>query len=468
MKARIPLSRLVGLGAILPVLATAALLLDIPASTGAARSARMAALVGLLMASAAAYFGAVRLILRHTWPPGTVWIVLGVAFSLRALLLTEPPILSSDIYRYAWDGRVQAAGINPYRYIPADPALASLRDAVIYPRINRADYARTIYPPFAQMVFAVVGWTRDSVMGMRLAMLGFEALGIACLLQLLPLAGLPRERVLIYAWNPLALWSFANDGHVGAVAIGMLGLALLLRARHKDGWAGVALAGAALVQFFPLVLAPAFLRGGRFWRPALAGLALLVGSYALYSGAGWHVLGFLPSYEKEEGLISGNGIWLLAGLAKLTRLPPDATLIYAAVAIAVFLALAVAILRQAVPTNDAKALCRDTALLAAAAMVAVSPHYHWYFAWLAVPAVVAPSRALIWLATMPLLLIDEPVPGDRFFWPSLVYGPAMLLLLADLRSRLVMKLRRHAGMGVAHVRYNCPEGPAPILRRNRR
>lgn len=445
MTARAPLPLLAGLGASLLVLATAALLLDIPGSTGTARSVRLAVLVALLVVSAVAYFGAVRLILRHAWPRGAVWIVLGVAVALRALLLTTPPVLSTDIYRYVWDGRVQAAGINPYRYVPADAALASLRDAVIYPKVNRRDYARTIYPPFAQMVFAAVGRTGDSVMGMRLAMLAFEALGIACLLRLLPLAGLPPERILIYAWNPLPLWSFASDGHAGAIAIGLLGLALLLRARHKDGWAGAALASAVLVQFFPLVLGPAFLRGGRFWRPALAGLAVIVGCYALYSGAGWHVLGFLPSYGKEEGLTSGKGLWLLAGLATLARLPADAALIYAAAVAAAFLALAVAILRQPAPTNDARALCRDTALLAAAAMVATSPHYHWYFAWLALPAVVAPTRALLWLATMPLVLIEEPVPGDRFFWPSLVYLPAALLLVADLRPRLLMKLRRRAG-----------------------
>jgi alpha-1,6-mannosyltransferase len=447
MKGRPLLCLLVGLGGALLGLAACGLLLDIPATTGVARISRMNELAGLLVVSAAVYFAAVRLILRHAWPRGTVWIVLGVAVSLRVLLLTAPPILSTDIYRYVWDGRVQAAGINPYRYIPADPALASLRDAVIYPQINRAGYARTIYPPFAQMVFAAVGRIWDSVMGMRLAMLAFEALGIVCLLRLLPLAGLPRERILIYAWNPLALWSFANDGHVDAIAIGLLGMALLLRARHKDGWAGAMLAGAALVKFFPLLVAPAFLRGGRFWRPAVAGLALIVGCYALYSDVGWHVLGFLPSYGKEEGLDSGTGLWLLAGLDTLVRLPPDAILTYGAGVAVAFLALVVAILRQPAPTNDARALCRDTALLSAAAMVATSPHYHWYFAWLALPAVVAPSRALLWLATMPFLLFDEPIPGDRFFWPSLVYVPATLLLLADLRPRLTIKLRRRAGLG---------------------
>ena len=83
-------------------------------------------------------------------------MILGAALVARAMLLPVGPV-STDIYRYVWDGRVQAAGINPYRYIPADPALAHLRDAEIYPKINRADYARTIYPPAAQIVFAAVG-----------------------------------------------------------------------------------------------------------------------------------------------------------------------------------------------------------------------------------------------------------------------------------------------------------------------
>jgi hypothetical protein len=438
---------LVWLGTALLILTLFGLLLDVPAAEGDGRAFRVTILLGLLVLAAMVYFAAVRLILRYAWPRGTVWIVVGVAVALRLLLLTAPPILSSDIYRYVWDGRVQAAGINPYRYVPADPALASLRDPVVYPRINRADYARTIYPPVAEVVFAAAGRISDNVTGMRLAMLGFEGIGIICLLRLLHLAGLPGERILIYAWNPLALWSFANDGHVDAIAVGLLGLALLLRARHKDGWAGAALAGAVLAKFFPLVVAPAFLRGGHFWRPALAGLLVIGCGYALYSSAGMHVLGFLPSYGQEEGFVNGTGFWALAGLATLIALPPSAVLIYAAFVAMAFLALVVAILWQPAPANDARALCRDTGLLAAAAMAATSPHYHWYFAWLALPAVVAPSRALLWLATAPLLLIEEPVPGDRFFWPSLVYVPAILLLLADFRPWLAIRLRRGAENG---------------------
>jgi alpha-1,6-mannosyltransferase len=157
MRAGSQLSWLVWFGAVLVALTAFGLLLDIPASAGTNHSLRVKVLVGLLGLSTAVYFGAVRLVLRYTWPRGTFWLALGVARALRVVLLTAPPILSSDIYRYVWHGRVQAAAINPYRYIPADPALAGLRDATVYPRINRADYARTIYPPVAQMVFAVVG-----------------------------------------------------------------------------------------------------------------------------------------------------------------------------------------------------------------------------------------------------------------------------------------------------------------------
>lgn len=356
------------------------LLLDLPATTGDERVFRVRVLLGLLVFAAAVYFAAVRLILRYMWPRSMMRIVLGVAIVLRVLLLTAPPVLSADIYRYVWDGRVQAAGINPYRYVPADPALAALRDPTVDPRINRADYARTIYPPLAEAVFAAVAQVSDSVMAMHLTMLAFETGGIICLLRLLPLAGMPGERILIYVWNPLALWSFANDGHVDAIAVGLPGLALLLRVRPNDGWAGAALAGAVLAKFFPLVVAPAFLRGGHFWRPFLAGVALIGGGYTLYSGVGLHVLGFLPSYGHEEGLVNGTGLWALAGLAKLAVLPPNAPLIYATIVATALLALSVGILWQRRPANDALTLCRDTGMLAAAAMAVTSPHYHWYFA----------------------------------------------------------------------------------------
>jgi hypothetical protein len=55
----------------------------------------------------------------------------------------------------------------------------------------------------------------------------------------------------------------------------------------------------------------------------------------------------------------------------------------------------------------------------------------------------------VWLATAPLLLIEEPVPGDRFWWPSLIYIPATLLLAAEFLRRRDIERRHAAGNGEA-------------------
>src|SRR5438552_891053 len=94
-------------------------------------------------------------------------IVLGFALAMRLLLVREEPFLSTDLYRYIWDGRVQAAGINPYTYVPANSVLAALRDAAIYPHINRADYAVTAYPPLAEMFFFIVTRIGETLTVMR-------------------------------------------------------------------------------------------------------------------------------------------------------------------------------------------------------------------------------------------------------------------------------------------------------------
>ncbi|AUA10595.1 hypothetical protein CFP59_02694 [Streptomyces malaysiensis subsp. malaysiensis] len=62
-----------------------------------------------------------------------VFVLVGGA-AVAATGLLAPPRTSTDAYRYAWDGRVQAAGISPYDYAPEDPALASLRDRWLFPK----------------------------------------------------------------------------------------------------------------------------------------------------------------------------------------------------------------------------------------------------------------------------------------------------------------------------------------------
>lgn len=395
------------------------------------------------------YFAAVWLVLR----PGkthSLALILGVAIVLRVALVAGPPLLSSDIYRYVWDGRVQNAGINPYLHIPADPALASLRDTAIYPHINRADYAPTIYPPAAQVLFAAVSAISDSVIAMKIAMVAMEAVAIACLWRLLQRAGQPLSNLLIYAWNPVGLWEFAGSGHVDAAAIAFMAIALLCRAgwtsrnrspRGLDTWAGVALGGAVLVKFLPAIIAPAlWRRGSAGWRliaGCLVCIILLYGFYIVFGDARLKVLGFLGEYGAEEGIASGSGLWLVAGLGLLMDLPVWVSQLYLAIAVSALIALGAWIAFRPRPqpgtAADIVRICSDTAVLATALTMALSPHYPWYFVWLAIPAVVAPSRTVIWLSAASILLYYAPSP-NHFLWPSLVFVPALLLAWRDLRD----------------------------------
>jgi hypothetical protein len=84
---------------------------------------------------------------------------LRAALSLAAVaglaLVLAPSVLSDDLYRYLWDGRVLRAGFDPYAFAPSDPALAALRDEH-WAHINHPQIP-TIYPPIAQGLFAAVG-----------------------------------------------------------------------------------------------------------------------------------------------------------------------------------------------------------------------------------------------------------------------------------------------------------------------
>ena len=425
-------------GAALLLLTLAGLALHQPGDLGVGTPERKDLFVALLAVAASLYLYAASLVWRRTLPARGVWLVLGVAATVRLCVLFAPPILSTDIFRYVWDGRVQAAGINPYLYVPSDPALAALRDDDVYPRINRIDSARTIYAPTAELMFAAIGRIAPGVLATKAAMVGFEALAVLCLLRLLAMARLPASRVLIYAWNPLVIWAFAGNGHVDAVAIGLLALAMLLRARGRDGVAGAVFAACVLVKFLPFVVAPALWRGR--WRIAVAAALATVALYSCYLGAGRHILGFLPDYPADEGLDTGGGVWLLAGLAHLTHSPVFPPKLYLALCALGLAGLGLAILRTRRPSlgspGDVTTLAGQAAALMAAVTVAISPHYPWYFCWLALPCVLRPSRALLWLGVSPVLLYLNPF-DETFFWPSLVYGPALLLLVLDtVRPRL--------------------------------
>jgi alpha-1,6-mannosyltransferase len=345
-----------------------------------------------------------------------VLILVGAAAMRLALLFTEPT-LSSDIYRYIWDGRVQAAGVNPYRYVPAAPELAQLRDAAIWPLINRADYAVTIYPPVAQALFLCITRVGESVLVMKLALLLFEAATVAALIALLKRLAMPPARVAAYAWHPLPVWEIAGHGHVDAAMIALLMLSLLLFVKGRTLLAGVMATLGALVKPIALLALPVFWRPWD-WKLPLTVVATIAVAYLPYLSVGTGVLGFLGTYIEEEGFREGPGFRLVWLIQQLSGPLPLAGAVYAGLAALVLASMALAIGFRADRSEHAAVRSLNWLLIAFLALS--TPHYPWYFLVLAPFLALSPTLTAWTLTSVSVVLyyvhpgVAVPGYGTRF------------------------------------------------------
>jgi hypothetical protein len=390
----------------------------------------------LALAQGAVYALAVWLVLRRPFRAAMLTVILGAAVLARLIALPAPLTLSTDVYRYVWDGRVQAAGINPYTYVPADERLTGLRDPDIYPNINRADYAPTIYPPVAQLLFLAVtrvsSTAGNGISAMKVAMFGFDLVTILAILALLRRDGLPPERVLIYAWHPLPIWEFSGTGHVDAVAVALMCIGMLCARSDRRLAAGTVLALSVLIKPFALVITPALWRRWD-WRMPVAFMVTAALCYLPYLGAGAKVLGFLGRYGGEEGYKDGWGFFPLALLQALGLPAPSGT-VYGLLVLAVLAALAAVVAFRPEPRSDAD----DAVLLATVFILLVSPHYAWYFAWVLPLLCRVPYAPLIYVTLASFAFyLGEIIGVGAYFKAGLVlYGGFALLAVVDLMSRL--------------------------------
>ncbi len=258
--------------------------------------------------------------------------ILLFALLFRVALLWSQPIQELDLYRYLWDGRVLAAGINPYRYSPAQVEAARDADAAnvelkqlnqllqrspevakIFSHIDHRSVP-TIYPPLSEAVFATTALVTPERASVRVqvgvlkgVLLIFDLATIGLVMGLLRNLGQPPTRALAYAWCPLVLKEFANTGHLDAIAVcltvAMFWLLTLprrednsafavsqspMRPQFRDWIASVLWAGAVLAKLYPVVLAPVLL--AFWWRRVRWRTSGLFAAFALVVLGGFALL----------------------------------------------------------------------------------------------------------------------------------------------------------------------------------
>jgi hypothetical protein len=346
-----------------------------------------------------------------------IWFVLLVTLAVQLPELYFLPRTSDDAYRYVWDGRVLLAGVDPYRFVPLDPALAHLRDPLLFPEgepplINRPGVP-TIYPPIAQLWFALVALFTPKVVGT----LGVQiAAAGAVILTTLLLARFLGDRggwALLYGACPAVALEAANGAHLDAIsALCVFGLGwAAVRRRH---WlAGVFLGLAGGLKLVPLLLLPVFLRRGR-WRTALTAVGLIVASYLPHLVAvGVLVLGFLPGYWQEEGYDGGRRFALLSWLPENWRMP-----------VALLLAVSCAVV--AVLRSAREPVLLTSCWLYGCSFLIATPIYTWY----ALPFVVLVIMAgrLEWLAVWTALYVAFVFDHETLI-QALAFGAALAVVV---------------------------------------
>ncbi len=234
------------------------------------------------------------------------WVELGLllvgALVLRVLLLPVPPDLSHDSWRYLWDARVTLHGYSPYVYAPADPLFKSLHDFV-YDN-SRFRNVPTIYPPGAQAIYLLSYLIAPSnLFVLKGIFVGFDLVTCGALALLLRRKGLDMSRCIIYAWCPLPIIEFAIQGHVDALTVAFMVLAILCAGASWRGSrvvTGFLIAMAVLTKIYPILFLLVVVRR-RDWALLITCFATIIIGYIPYWILGHgQIFGFFSTYASQQ------------------------------------------------------------------------------------------------------------------------------------------------------------------------
>lgn len=263
-----------------------------------------------------------------------LWAVL-----FRVLLLPSTPILETDYYRYLWDGFVLSNGLNPYEYAPTEFLQAVEKSSSdfnspnpynnfirtvrkhekalqVLEEVNHPEI-RTIYPPFAQILFGISSFLFPcSEWGWRLVVLFFDFMLIGAILLLLMRLRMDPVMVIVYAWSPLVLKEYVNTLHLDGIALALLFLAILLLISRFFLRSGFMMAAGVMVKYFPLMVMPYWVKRWT-WGTALSFLVAIVAMILMFMGAGEHTFHGTASFAQRWESNSSLVVWLEWLLMKL-------------------------------------------------------------------------------------------------------------------------------------------------------
>lgn len=292
---------------------------------------------------------------------------LGLAIAMRVAAI-GPAVLTSDMERYRWEASALDRGFNPYRTTPA-----SLGEFTV----PGADFS-AVYGPWLEFVH----WVAYRLTGgqwMQLSAVLAECCVLGLLWRRLGQGRLPFFRWLLYAWCPLVMYEFWQNGHNDAWLV--LGLFLMLEEKSTArSW--LWLGASVLTKWWTLLLVPLWVRraGWRWGALVLCGVGAMLA--LLLTPAEW-----VTKVRFTTGFLGGwtNNAFLYHLLTQKEQ----------AVALFVVAGIALPFWRQ----SPAKVLLAFPTLL-----LSFSANIHlWYLSWLLPGLVLTEVNPLPWILPMALL-----------------------------------------------------------------
>jgi len=394
--------------------------------------------------------------------PAIAIIFIGSAL-IGGAAMAGPPNTSTDSARYAWDGIVQNAGISPYRYVPVDDALASLRPDWLFatPLENSSDNPQcleprmdatsslpsgvplcsalnrprvpTIYPAAAEIFFAgvrfITGPTAE-YWPLQLTGLVMSLAITAMLLVTLRRRNLDPRWAALWGWSPIVATEAITNSHIDVLGTLLVLVATLLVSQGLRFRGGIALGAAIAVKLIPVIAAPALLRR-QPWKVVTASIvtfAVLYIPYLLTTGIA--VLGYLPGYLSEEGYNNGSRFTLLTLFVPTT----------ASLAVAAVLLLITAVLVWWKTNPDTPWL--GQLVMIGTTLLIVAPRYPWY-GLLLVPFIALSGR-WEWFAVPLALTVRLLIPNQTVSQVAIALAIVVIVAMALYRTGPVGRARlRH-------------------------
>lgn len=314
-------------------------------------------------------------------------------FHITLLLSTQP--LSDDLYRYLWDGKVLSHGINPYAHNAFSYDLMSLRDAN-WSNIQNKD-AHSIYPPLAQLFFALAYGVRGDLLGFKLMAVGFSLASVGLIMMILKELGVDIRRAVIYGWSPLVAMEFANSAHIDSMAIFWVLCSIYAWLNQRNVISAALMAFAVAGKVYPLLFAGLFAPDWGKKGTLVFGVSLL-GMYIPFIATGVPVFGGMQ-YFIQYGYFNGSIFpILLSGLAGVLGIF-NALVVSKIGVLLLFSGAGLFLFAKVFKDRTDKRMILKSSYWLTGLFLLISPTVHpWYLTWILPFLCFFPSAAWIYLS----------------------------------------------------------------------